>query len=98
MLRSETAVDAVELFDRASLRECESDEDMARLVPDLKGADPMAAALLIECRGQVRKGWRAGHGVRSEGMGAQTGEGGKGGARRCESVGVMRTGAQHQGF
>lgn len=52
VLRSETAVDAVELFDRASLRECESDEDMARLVPDIKGADPMAAALLIECRGQ----------------------------------------------
>ncbi len=51
VLRSETAVDAVELFDRASLRECESNEDMARLVPDIKGADPMAAALLIECRG-----------------------------------------------
>ena len=51
VLRSETAVDAVELFDRASLRECESNEDMARLVPDIRGADPMAAALLIECRG-----------------------------------------------
>jgi D-lactate dehydrogenase len=51
LLRSETAVDAVELFDRASLRECESNEDMARLVPDIRGADPMAAALLIECRG-----------------------------------------------
>jgi hypothetical protein len=35
---------------RASLRECEADDDMARLVPDIKGADPMAAALLIECR------------------------------------------------
>jgi D-lactate dehydrogenase len=45
-------VDAVELFDRASLRECEADENMTRLVPDLVGADPMAAALLIECRGQ----------------------------------------------
>lgn len=32
MLRSETAVDAVELFDRASLRECEADENMLRLV------------------------------------------------------------------
>lgn len=51
VLRNETAVDAVELFDRASLRECERDEDMARLVPDILGADPMAAALLIECRG-----------------------------------------------
>ncbi|KAF6262291.1 FAD linked oxidase [Scenedesmus sp. NREL 46B-D3] len=52
ILRDETGVDAVELFDRASLRECEADEDMARLVPDIKGADPMAAALLIECRGR----------------------------------------------
>ena len=51
VLRNETAVDAVELFDRASLRECEADEGMARLVPDIRGADPMAAALLIECRG-----------------------------------------------
>ncbi len=30
VLRSETAVDAVELFDRASLRECENNEDMVR--------------------------------------------------------------------
>lgn len=52
VLRSQTAVDAVELFDRASLRECEADEDMARLVPDILGADPMAAALLVECRGR----------------------------------------------
>lgn len=42
----------MELFDRASLRECEADEDMTRLVPCIKGSDPMAAALLIECRGQ----------------------------------------------
>jgi hypothetical protein len=111
VLRDNTSVDAVEMFDRASLRECESNEDMARLVPDIKGeppswvvyegvkfdarlcwssqfasrpgrlveheqpgrtclvswhlhslcwlsalaagADPMAAALLIECRGQT---------------------------------------------
>ncbi|GBF96948.1 glycolate dehydrogenase [Raphidocelis subcapitata] len=52
ILRDETAVDAVELFDRASLRECEADEQMATLVPDILGADPMAAALLIECRGR----------------------------------------------
>ncbi|GAX77289.1 hypothetical protein CEUSTIGMA_g4735.t1 [Chlamydomonas eustigma] len=52
VLRNETSVDAVELFDRASLRECEANEDMVRLVPCIKGADPMAAALLIECRGQ----------------------------------------------
>ena len=37
---------------RASLRECEADEQMATLVPDILGADPMAAALLIECRGR----------------------------------------------
>jgi D-lactate dehydrogenase len=41
------------MFDRASLRECESNEDMLRLVPDIKGADPMAASLLIECRGST---------------------------------------------
>jgi hypothetical protein len=39
-------------YRRASLRECEADEEMARLVPDILGADPMAAALLIECRGR----------------------------------------------
>jgi hypothetical protein len=33
-------------------RECEADEQMATLVPDILGADPMAAALLIECRGR----------------------------------------------
>lgn len=37
----------------AVLRECEKDEGMTRLVPDIKGADPGAAALLIECRGQT---------------------------------------------
>jgi D-lactate dehydrogenase len=40
------------VYRRASLRECEADEEMARLVPDILGADPMAAALLIECRGR----------------------------------------------
>lgn len=34
------------------LQECEADEAMLKLVPDIKGADPMAAALLIECRGR----------------------------------------------
>ncbi|KAK9818314.1 hypothetical protein WJX72_010431 [[Myrmecia] bisecta] len=54
VLREETAVDAVEIFDRAALRECES-EEMLRLVDDMQGADAMAAALLIECRGQDEK-------------------------------------------
>ena len=49
-------MDAVELFDRASLTECGKDEDMTRLVPDIVGADPMAAALLIECRGGTPEG------------------------------------------
>lgn len=52
VLRTETAVDAVEVFDRAALRECEADEGLTRLVVDIKGADPGAAALLIECRGE----------------------------------------------
>ena len=52
VLRTETAVDAVEVFDRASLRECEADEGLTKLVVDIKGADPGAAALLIECRGE----------------------------------------------
>jgi D-lactate dehydrogenase len=50
VLRDKTAVDAVEMFDRASLRECEIDEDLVRLVPDMKGAGEGASALLIECR------------------------------------------------
>lgn len=36
-----------------AFRECEADEGMVRLVPDIKGADPGAAGLLIECRGQT---------------------------------------------
>jgi hypothetical protein len=40
VLRDQTSVDAVEMFDRASLRECESNEDMVRLVPDIKGGCP----------------------------------------------------------
>lgn len=52
VLRTDTAVDAVEVFDRAALRECEADEGLTRLVVDIKGADPGAAALLIECRGE----------------------------------------------
>lgn len=52
VLRTETAVDAVEVFDRAALRECEADEGLTKLVVDIKGADPGAASLLIECRGE----------------------------------------------
>lgn len=44
-------MDAVELFDRASLRECESNEEFVRLVDGVKTADDMAAGLLVECRG-----------------------------------------------
>ena len=48
MLRSETGVDAVELFDRASLAQFEASEDMTRLVPDIQGegvARPRAPAM-----------------------------------------------------
>lgn len=51
ILRDETTVDAVEMFDRASLRECEANEDMAKHVTDMVGCGPLAAALLVECRG-----------------------------------------------
>lgn len=34
-------------------RECERDEGMVKLVKDIQGSDPMAAALLIECRGRT---------------------------------------------
>ena len=37
VLRVETSVDAVEMFDRASLRECSSNESMTKLVPDIIG-------------------------------------------------------------
>ncbi len=35
------------------VRECERDEGMVKLVPDIQGSDPMAASLLIECRGRT---------------------------------------------
>jgi len=53
VLRDNTTVDAVEMFDRACLRECENHDKMPELVPCVKGSDPMAAALLVECRGQT---------------------------------------------
>lgn len=54
ILREKTPVDAVELFDRACLRECKIHDKMPKVVPDIAGnPDPMAAALLIECRGQT---------------------------------------------
>ena len=51
VLRNETAVDAVELFDRASLREAEGVHRFVELIPKIRGCGPMAASLLIECRG-----------------------------------------------
>lgn len=39
---------------RASLFQCEADEDMSALV-DTRGADPTSAALLIECRGRTKQ-------------------------------------------
>ena len=55
VLRSDTAVDAVELFDRPSLTECINSpykDDLLKLVPCLKDAGPGASALLVECRGR----------------------------------------------
>ncbi|GMH38900.1 hypothetical protein BSKO_06798 [Bryopsis sp. KO-2023] len=52
ILREKTPVDAVGLFDRACLRECKIHDKMPKLVPEIaEDPDPMAAALLIECRG-----------------------------------------------
>jgi D-lactate dehydrogenase len=52
VLRRGTKVDAVEMFDRASLRECESNERLVGLVPGLKEVGDFGSALLIECRGK----------------------------------------------
>ena len=55
VLRSDTAVDAVELFDRPSLTECINSpykSELLRLVPSLADAGPGASALLVECRGR----------------------------------------------
>ena len=51
VLRRETDVDAVELFDRASLAQCEGHEQIIGLVPTIADAPKTGAALLIECRG-----------------------------------------------
>ena len=51
VLRRETDVDAVELFDRASLTQCEGHEQIIGLVPTIADAPKTGAALLIECRG-----------------------------------------------
>ena len=50
-LRDSNAVDAVEVFDRASLAEGEKDANMCELLPGLAGCGAECAALLIECRG-----------------------------------------------
>jgi len=51
VLRQNTNVDAVELFDYSSLRQ--SDEKMLKMVPGLSDAPEGSAGLLIECRGQT---------------------------------------------
>ena len=51
VLRRSTKVDAVEMFDRASLRECEGNAKLLSLVPGIKEVGPYGSALLIECRG-----------------------------------------------
>ncbi len=36
-------------------RQCEPEEALLKLVPDIVEADPLAAALLVECRGQTKE-------------------------------------------
>jgi len=50
-LRQQGVASAVELFDRASLREFENDEKMLNLVKGLRDSGSEAASLLIECCG-----------------------------------------------
>lgn len=50
-LRKQGKASAVELFDRASLKEFENDEKMLKLVKGLSDSGPDAASLLIECTG-----------------------------------------------
>lgn len=45
-------VDAVELFDRAALRQCSNNEQMVSNVTDMVESDELAAGLLVECRGR----------------------------------------------
>jgi hypothetical protein len=52
VLREETGVDAVEMFDPACLRECKANDAMVKLVHGLSGCDQEATSLLIECRGK----------------------------------------------
>lgn len=51
VLRNGTKVDAVEMFDRASLRECASNQKLVSLVPGVHDLGTHGSALLIECRG-----------------------------------------------
>ena len=51
VLRRQTSVDAVEMFDRASIKECTS-EKLRALVPGLDDVGEFGSALLIECRGK----------------------------------------------
>ncbi len=53
VLRRGTKVDAVEMFDRASLRECEANARLVSLVPGIKDVGEFGSALLIECRGKT---------------------------------------------
>jgi len=51
-LRRETTVDAVEMFDYASLVQIEGNADLQKLVPGLRRCPDGSSALLIECRGK----------------------------------------------
>ena len=53
VIRDEQSLVASVLMRGPCTRECERDEGMVKLVPDIQGSDPMAASLLIECRGRT---------------------------------------------
>mmetsp|Transcript_7941 Transcript_7941/g.23662 ORF Transcript_7941/g.23662 Transcript_7941/m.23662 type:complete len:1075 (+) Transcript_7941:97-3321(+) len=46
---------AIEVFDRAALREAEKDQKMVDLVPGLTGCNKPCAGLLVECRGATKE-------------------------------------------
>eukprot|EP00217_Crustomastix_stigmatica_P007397 CAMPEP_0183793250 /NCGR_PEP_ID=MMETSP0803_2-20130417/3086_1 /TAXON_ID=195967 /ORGANISM="Crustomastix stigmata, Strain CCMP3273" /LENGTH=1128 /DNA_ID=CAMNT_0026037623 /DNA_START=16 /DNA_END=3400 /DNA_ORIENTATION=- len=52
-LRRGTKVDAVEMFDYASILQCQDNQELIDLVPGLTTCPDGSAALLIECRGKT---------------------------------------------
>ena len=49
----------------ARCREVERDEGMVKLVKDIQGSDPMASALLVECRGRTPEALEVRHAAKA---------------------------------